>query len=103
MTPTGKINRRVLPEPAQARPALDTLFVVPRSHLARRLAELWQQIFNLDDVGVYDNCFELGGESLLVTQPLSRIREVFQVNVPVALFLMRQPLSSWQIASWDWS
>src|SRR5439155_9409008 len=48
-----------------------------------KLAALFAQVLNLKEVGVCDNFFDLGGHSLLATQVISRVREVFQVEVPV--------------------
>ncbi|RME54593.1 MAG: non-ribosomal peptide synthetase, partial [Deltaproteobacteria bacterium] len=80
-TPNGKIDRGALPLPQEIRP--QTPFVPPRNPLETRLAEIFGQILNVEKVGVFDNFFELGGHSLLATQLLSRIRDAFQVELPL--------------------
>ncbi|RKH36324.1 non-ribosomal peptide synthetase, partial [Corallococcus llansteffanensis] len=64
LTPNGKLDRRALPAP-DARPSLDTGFVAPQSALEQQLASAWQSVLRLDKVGVHDNFFDLGGNSLL--------------------------------------
>src|SRR4029077_10649835 len=79
LTPNGKVDRRALPAPDAARPALGEQYVVPRTAVERQLAEIWGSVLGLDGVGLHDNFFELGGHSLLATQVVSRIRSVFTV------------------------
>ncbi|RME45856.1 MAG: non-ribosomal peptide synthetase, partial [Deltaproteobacteria bacterium] len=80
-TPNGKIDRGALPLPKEVRP--QTPFVSPRNPVETTLAEIFGQILNVEKVGVFDNFFDLGGHSLLATQLLSRIRDAFQVELPL--------------------
>ncbi|MGB7498148.1 MAG: amino acid adenylation domain-containing protein, partial [Candidatus Acidiferrum sp.] len=79
----GKIDRRALPAPERSRPELDKAFVSPRTPTEELVAEIWAQLLDLERVGVHDNFFDLGGHSLLATQAVSRIREAFQVEIPL--------------------
>jgi acyl carrier protein len=81
LTPNGKVDRRALPMPnlQENRDA----FVAPRTPTQETLAELWAEILNLKQVGIYDNFFELGGHSLLATQVISRLRSVFKIELPL--------------------
>ncbi|BAZ82714.1 non-ribosomal peptide synthetase [Sphaerospermopsis kisseleviana CS-549] len=81
LTPNGKVDRRSLPAPARTRPDLEEAFVAPRNSIEEQLATLWTQLLGLDVVGVNDNFFCLGGHSLIVTQMISRAREIFSVNI----------------------
>ena len=90
LTPNGKLDRLALPAPDLARPELDTNFVPPRSALEEQLASIWVEVLGVTRVGVYDDFFELGGHSLLATQLVSRVREVFQVELPL-LSLFEEP------------
>jgi acyl carrier protein len=83
MTPTGKLDRRVLPAPGRSRPVLDNPYVGPRTPVEEGMAEIWAQVLNLDQVGINDNFFELGGHSLLATQVISRVINSFRVKVPL--------------------
>ncbi|SFO40865.1 type I polyketide synthase [Nitrosospira briensis] len=69
------------------RPVLQTAFVAPESELEKSIAEIWQSLLGVDAVGVRDNLFELGGDSLLGIQLLSRVRLAFGVDIgPADLF-----------------
>jgi amino acid adenylation domain-containing protein len=89
LSATGKIDRQALPEPGRARPRIDTYFVAPATSIEKKLAEIWTDVLSLDEVGVQDNFFDLGGHSLSATQVVSRIIQHFQVDLPVqSLFEM---------------
>jgi acyl carrier protein len=88
LTAHGKVDRRALPAPAQSRPDLDETFSGPRTPTEEMLAGIWAEVLKLD-VGIYDNFFDLGGHSLLATRVVSRIREIFRIELPLrALFEM---------------
>ncbi|WP_407882900.1 amino acid adenylation domain-containing protein, partial [Scytonema sp. NUACC26] len=81
LTPNGKVDRRNLPDPERSRPALEETFVAPRNPIEEKLAVIWAELLGLEQIGVNDNFFHLGGHSLIATQILSRVREVFQVEL----------------------
>lgn len=81
--PSGKINRKALPEPSQERQELSQEFVAPRNSIEEILAQAWQEILDVEKVGVFDNFFEIGGHSLLATRVISRIREAFEIELPL--------------------
>jgi NAD(P)-dependent dehydrogenase (short-subunit alcohol dehydrogenase family)/acyl carrier protein len=68
------------------RPSLQTIFKLPDSELEKGIAEIWQSLLGLDAIGVNDNLFELGGDSLLGIQLLSRVRAGFAVDLHPADF-----------------
>ncbi len=76
LNPNGKIDRQALPAPK-----LHETFVAPRNDQEEAIAKIWRQVFGLEQIGVDDNFFQLGGHSLIATQILSRIRDVFQVEL----------------------
>lgn len=87
LTATGKVDRRALPSPGRTRPSLESAFVAPRTPLEEKLAQLWAGVLGLDAVGVHDGFLDLGGDSLLATQVVSRVLTQFQVRVSLrALF-----------------
>nr|WP_307729680.1 non-ribosomal peptide synthetase [Massilia sp. CFBP 13721] len=88
LTATGKIDRRALP----VREAPGTLHEEPESEYERLLAALWCDLLKCADVGRHQNFFDLGGHSLLVTQLISRIRERFQVELPLVSIFEHQTL-----------
>jgi len=77
------VDWRALPVPDQTRPDLEGAFVAPRSPVEKELARIWSEVLKLEQVGIHDNFFDLGGHSLLATQVISRIRTLFQVEVPL--------------------
>ncbi len=86
LTVSGKVDRRALPPPGEARPDLVREYVAPRTPLEEALASAWAEALHVDRVGVHDNFFELGGHSLLATQLAARLRKVVGVEVPVRAF-----------------
>ena len=86
LTPNGKVDRSALPAPS-ADLLMGEEYVAPRNEQEEKMAGIWQSILGLEKVGVKSDFFELGGHSLLATQCMSRIRDVFGVDLPVkALF-----------------
>jgi len=82
LTISGKIDRRALPAPAASRTSLPEQMVAPASKIEEKLALIWCEVLELPKVGINDNFFELGGHSLRLTQVISRIRNVFQIELP---------------------
>ena len=83
LTPNGKVDRRALPAPEPPRAADESALVEPRTETERQLAALWAQVLRLERVYVDDNFFDLGGHSLLATQLVTRVREAFQIELPL--------------------
>jgi acyl transferase domain-containing protein/acyl carrier protein len=70
-----------------ARPNLSTDYVPPRNELENTIARIWKELLGVDELGIDDNFFELGGHSLLAIQVISRLRDIFEVELPIeALF-----------------
>lgn len=67
----------------RARPEMEASFVAPRNPLEQELADIWAALLGVEQVGIHDNFFKLGGNSILATQLLSRVRESFEVDVPL--------------------
>jgi len=84
LTATGKIDRRMLPDPRTARPELDRPFVAPRTPIEVQLAQIWSEVLGLDHVGINDNFFDLGGHSLTAARVVTRAIKHFQLELPLA-------------------
>jgi acyl carrier protein len=59
-------------------------YLAPNTPIEKRLAEIWSEVLQIEDVGLDDSFFELGGYSLAAIQALSRVREAFQIELPLA-------------------
>jgi acyl carrier protein len=89
LTPSGKVDRRALPTPD-----LDSLeragrrdLVAPRTPTEEMIAAIWRKLLQLEQVGIDENFFDLGGHSIMATQVASRMQKAFGVEIPVlALF-----------------
>ncbi|HLX40158.1 MAG TPA: phosphopantetheine-binding protein, partial [Ktedonobacteraceae bacterium] len=88
LTANGKVDLRALPQPEQIGLQRENAYVAPRTTSEETLASIWEQVLQQGRVGVHDNFFELGGHSLLATRIIVRIRQAFQVDLPLRnLFL----------------
>ncbi|MGH9333665.1 MAG: amino acid adenylation domain-containing protein, partial [Vicinamibacteria bacterium] len=79
----GKLDRASLPSPESARPELASRYVAPRGPVEEGIASVWSEVLGVERIGVHDDFFELGGHSLLATQVVSRVRQAFQVEIPL--------------------
>ncbi len=87
LTANGKVDRHALPAPDRDGPVAGRPFAMPRTPTEELLAGVWAAVLRRERISVEDNFFDLGGHSLLVTQVLARVREIFGVELPVsALF-----------------
>ncbi|PSO51561.1 MAG: non-ribosomal peptide synthetase [Cyanobacteria bacterium QH_1_48_107] len=82
-TPSGKIDRQSLPAPEPETPAAAEERVAPHTSVEKQLAEIWEGVLQVDNVGVNANFFDLGGHSLLATQVMSRARAAFGIEIPL--------------------
>lgn len=86
------------PTSLHKRPFLETSFLAPRSALEIKLAEIWQELFGIDAVGINDNFFELGGHSLLATQLSARLHASLQVEMSLAVLLQAPTIADLAVA-----
>jgi amino acid adenylation domain-containing protein/non-ribosomal peptide synthase protein (TIGR01720 family) len=83
LTAHGKLDRRALLESGASRLEVETVYVAPRTSIEEQLAGIWSEVLRVDRVGIHDNFFTLGGQSLLAMQVISRVRKAFQIELPV--------------------
>lgn len=83
LTANGKVDRQALPIPVSGE--LEQSFIAPRTPVEEVLAGIWAELLGLQQVSVEGNFFELGGHSLLLTQLVVRVREAFQINLPLGV------------------
>jgi amino acid adenylation domain-containing protein len=83
LTPNNKIDRQALAQQQHDTAAAAQSFVAPATATEQALAALWQHVLNADRVGLHDNFFDLGGHSLLATRVVSRVRDIFNIELPL--------------------
>ncbi|MNW26216.1 Linear gramicidin synthase subunit B [compost metagenome] len=88
LTPNGKVNKKELPEPEWSVDPLAEDGGTVREHAVltpqqELMATIWAQVLGTRRLGLYDHFFELGGHSILATQLISRVREVFRIDLPL--------------------
>lgn len=88
LTPNGKVDRRALPTPDSSL-ANDSSqnFVAPRDAMERQLVEIWQEVLQVQPIGIHDSFFELGGHSLSAVRAWAKVEEVFGKNLPITTLL----------------
>lgn len=83
LTPSGKVDRRALCTEAYAPPEQRVRHVPPRNDVEQCLADIWSEVLGVSSPGVHDDFFDLGGDSLLATQAVSRARRAFEVDLAI--------------------
>jgi acyl carrier protein len=83
LTPNGKVNRHALPQPEHHLPMAEVSGVLPQTEAERIIATVWQEILQLERVGIHDNFFNLGGHSLLLGKMQFQLQERFGQEISV--------------------
>jgi acyl-CoA synthetase (AMP-forming)/AMP-acid ligase II/aryl carrier-like protein len=91
LTPNGKIDRKALPAPDTNRAARQREYVAPRTERERILSSIWAEVLHMERVGVEDNLFELGADSLHIFQIVARAGKV-GMRIPPALILKHRTI-----------
>jgi len=84
LLPNGKVDRAALPKVGGDRPTLAEDFQAPRNEIEEKLTAIWQEVMGLHRIGINDNFFALGGHSLMASQVIARIRDTFQIEMPLS-------------------
>jgi amino acid adenylation domain-containing protein len=84
LTPTGKVNRRSLPEPETVGQGQEGVYVPPRDSIEAQLVHIWERVLKTKPIGVQDDYFELGGTSLLAAQLFAQVEKTFGKKLPLA-------------------
>jgi amino acid adenylation domain-containing protein len=82
-TTSGKVDRKNLPTPDFKRPDLDVLYKAPSTLLEKNLTKVWMELLLLDKIGIDDNFFLLGGNSLLALKAVAAFKQQFAYQVPI--------------------
>ncbi len=76
LTPNGKVDRKALPASDTVRPELKEIFVAPQTTIEKQLAVIWSELLGLEKIGINDNFFALGGDSILSLQVIFKANQL---------------------------
>ena len=82
LTPNGKIDKKALPDP-EIGEQLSNQYTAPRNKIEEQIAEIWQELLEVDWVGIHDDFFELGGHSLLAIRLISALRRKLEIELAI--------------------
>ena len=94
LTHNGKIDRKSLPHPEMKRPELAQEFILPQSEVEKIVTRLWSKTLKIDTIGIDDNFFDLGGDSLLSVQIVMLLEKEIKTEVPVVKFFQYPTIRS---------
>jgi amino acid adenylation domain-containing protein len=86
----GKLDRKALPKIDRFRFCANQ-YVKPRTTIERAVTEIWSELLEIPGIGADDNFFELGGHSILASRMMNRIRDTFQIDIPLLAFFEGEP------------
>jgi amino acid adenylation domain-containing protein/thioester reductase-like protein len=93
LSPNGKLDRKALPAPERPRAELSPSFEPPKSDLEKTLAAMWAEVLQLEQVGIRDNFFDLGGHSLALVRVMARVRDTLKVDVHLRQFFEKPTIA----------
>jgi amino acid adenylation domain-containing protein len=93
LTPNGKIDRKALPEPDSNKIASGTIHAGPGDELEMKLAEIWEKVLGISNIGINDNFFDIGGHSLLAVQMFAELERTMDVRLPLVTLFEHQNIS----------
>ena len=82
LNPNGKVDKKALPEPTSEHFVANE-FVAARNEVEQSLVAIWQEVLELDQVGVFDDFFDLGGHSLLINKVSTRLKQQLGIELPL--------------------
>ncbi|NMG07610.1 non-ribosomal peptide synthetase [Brasilonema sp. UFV-L1] len=94
LTSNGKIDRFALPAPDKEITLSTEAYVKPQTELERMIATIWQEVLQVEKVGLYDSFFDLGGHSLLLIKVHNKLREIFNQDISILEMFKHPTVSS---------
>ncbi|MFN6483748.1 MULTISPECIES: amino acid adenylation domain-containing protein [unclassified Nostoc] len=98
LTANGKVDYYALKAVDTQSRSIDKTFIAPRTLTESTLAKIWAEVLNVENVGIYDNFFDLGGNSLLAIRLLDQINKQFERDLPLSNLFLNQTIESLAIA-----
>ncbi|AMP97965.1 amino acid adenylation protein [Pedobacter cryoconitis] len=93
LTPNGKVDRKALPDFTEG-DLIRRKFVAPKNEIEKKLAEIWQEVLGIDEIGITDNFFELGGHSLMAGKIINCISRELNHEVSLKSIFQNQTIES---------
>ncbi|WP_372371491.1 amino acid adenylation domain-containing protein [Candidatus Uabimicrobium sp. HlEnr_7] len=90
LNPNGKIDRKALL--VQDILTAEKKYIAPRNEIEKRLVKIWEDVLDIDKIGINDNFFEVGGHSLTAVEIISKIREIFEIELPLKELFEKQTI-----------
>jgi hypothetical protein len=94
LTPHGKVDRRALPSPIAGNIATAAEYIAPRTPTERELAAIWQELLEVERVGITENFFEIGGHSLSAMRVVARMQSIHDLDIPVSCLFLHPTIES---------
>ncbi|OPZ94372.1 MAG: Linear gramicidin synthase subunit D [Firmicutes bacterium ADurb.Bin419] len=94
LTSNGKVDRKNLPEPDKAQNTSGEVYVEPSSEIEKAIFEIWKEVLKVEKIGINDNFFNIGGNSLLVTKIVYKFNEKFKLNLTFPYFFTSPTISA---------
>jgi acyl carrier protein len=92
LTPTGKVNRKLLASIAieDKKQEVESKYAAPKTEIEIKIAAIWKEVLNTTKVGIHDNFFDIGGNSLGIIQVIFKLKESLKRDIP-ALIMFEYP------------
>src|SRR5260370_4922040 len=94
LTLNGKIDQKALPAPSHTNISDARKFAAPGTDIEKALAAIYTELLKVERIGIHDDFFDLGGHSLMAVNMISKIREVFGFDLPLATLLEAPTIAS---------
>ncbi|MEH2022776.1 non-ribosomal peptide synthetase [Nostoc sp.] len=98
LTANGKVDRYALKAVDTLSRSIDNALIAPRTPTESTLAKIWAEVLNIENIGIHDNFFDLGGNSLLAVRLLDQIHKQFEDDLPLSTLFVNQTIESLAIA-----
>ncbi|MCP4134083.1 MAG: amino acid adenylation domain-containing protein [bacterium] len=87
MTQNGKVDRKALPDPKDFAINKGSEYISPRNETEKQLAHIWSEVLGVEGIGIDDNFFEMGGDSILAIKVIQKINSGFNIEVPISAIM----------------
>jgi amino acid adenylation domain-containing protein len=83
LTPNGKVDRKALSKTTVIKPRLNVEYLAPQNDLEKTISAIWKKVLGLDGVGIHDNFFDIGGNSLLMAHVAEELKLTLNQDIPI--------------------